>query len=163
MARATGEEKNHRKIQNTTIKQNPQTNQKTKGNPQQVTRTLRVKQQSPGDEHQLQIHRHHNSCKTKVVKDFHSVYRSSFTDGPEHSLFIQRSLLYEDPEELFWVLSHVFIMVFSEWTAKGWETGGQWSEAQRRAEVSALEGAVHRGGAARQDTLGKERGQRKLR
>lgn len=54
-----------------------------------------------------------------------------------------------------WALSHVFIMVFSEWTAKGLGDWGEWSEAQRRAEVSALEGAVQRGGAAHQDTLGK--------
>lgn len=92
MARAKGEggrggEKSQKNTKHNN-KTKPPNKPKTKGNPQQVTRTLRVKQQSPGDEHQLQIHKHYNSCKTKVVKDFHSVYRSSFTDDPEHSLFI---------------------------------------------------------------------------
>lgn len=74
-------------------KTKPPNKPKNKRKPTTGDQNLESKTTSPGDEHQLQIHRHHNSCKTKVVKDFHSVYRSSFTGGPEHSLFIQRSLL----------------------------------------------------------------------
>lgn len=38
--------------------------------------------------------------------------------------------------------------------SKGAGRLGEWNEAQRRAEVSALEGDIQRGGAAHQGTLG---------
>lgn len=109
MARATGEEKNHRKIQNTTIKQNPQTNQKTKGNPQQVTRTLRVKQQVQVMSINFRytgitIHVKQKLSKTSTVST-DPVSRTA-----QNTLFSYR----EASWELSWVLSHVFIMVFSE-------------------------------------------------
>lgn len=93
--REEGEEENHRKIQNTTTtKQNPKQT-KNKRTPTTGYQNLERKTtKSKGDEHQLRytsitIH----GTGTKIFKDFHSVYRSSFMYDPEHSLFIQRSLL----------------------------------------------------------------------
>lgn len=48
----------------------------------------------------------------------------------------------------------VFSEILSEQQRAG-RLGGGGGTHKRRAEVSALEGAVHRGGAAHQDTLGK--------
>lgn len=58
--------------------------------------------------------------KQKKLSKTSTVSTDPVSRTTQNTLFSYR----EASCELSWVLSHVFIMVFSEWTAKGWETGG---------------------------------------